>query len=161
MTGFLKRLLSRKDRAVAAAGGRTKRISRPVVSEGHIREISSQQMNARGEYDETMEMYRKSLTICEELGDKAGMGRCYNNMGIVARNRGRYDEAMELYRKSLATFEQLGDKAGMGSCYTNMARLAKVTGDERGARTYARKAVKMFDNVGIPVSEELRKAAEM
>ncbi len=53
--------------------------------------------------------------ICEDLGDKAGMGKYYNNMGSVAASRGGYDEAMKLYRRALAILNEMGDKAAIGT----------------------------------------------
>jgi tetratricopeptide repeat protein len=37
----------------------------------------------RGDYDQALEWYRKSLAIKEELGNRAGMANSYHQLGIL------------------------------------------------------------------------------
>jgi hypothetical protein len=60
-------------------------------------------------------LYRRSLEIAEQLGDRAGVATSLHEMGMVRQDRGDLDGALDLYRRSLETFEQLGDRAGMAS----------------------------------------------
>jgi hypothetical protein len=47
----------------------------------------------RGDYDEAERQYNNSLAIAEELGDRAGMGSTYHQLGVLAQERGDYDQA--------------------------------------------------------------------
>ncbi len=67
----------------------------------------------RGDLVEADRLCRASLAICEELGDRAGVAKCLNNLGMLAKFRGDLTEADRLYRASLAIREELGDKAAI------------------------------------------------
>jgi tetratricopeptide (TPR) repeat protein len=72
---------------------------------------------ARGDYDQALDWYRKSLEINEALGNRAGVASSYHQLGMVAHERGDYDQALDWYRKSLEIKEALGDRAFMASSY--------------------------------------------
>ncbi|MEA2602862.1 MAG: hypothetical protein QOF89_3854, partial [Acidobacteriota bacterium] len=42
----------------------------------------------RGDYEQALEWYQKSLRIFEELGNRAGMASSYHQLGMVAQHRG-------------------------------------------------------------------------
>ncbi|MEU4522939.1 CHAT domain-containing protein, partial [Amycolatopsis sp. NPDC024027] len=56
---------------------------------------------ARGDYAEAERRYTDSLTVKEELGDRAGMASSYHQLGILAQARGDYAEAERRYTDSL------------------------------------------------------------
>jgi len=62
----------------------------------------------RGDLDQAVEFYQKSLAINQELGRKEGMAADYGNLGIVYRTRGDLDQAVDYWKKSLALFTKVG-----------------------------------------------------
>jgi tetratricopeptide (TPR) repeat protein len=53
-----------------------------------------------------------SLTIAQELGDRAGVAACYHQLGMLAQDRGDYDTAEQRYQAALAINEEIGKQAG-------------------------------------------------
>ncbi|WP_369077315.1 tetratricopeptide repeat protein, partial [Paractinoplanes hotanensis] len=45
-------------------------------------------IQARGDYAEAERRYQQSLTIKEELGNRAGMANSYHQLGMLAQDRG-------------------------------------------------------------------------
>ena len=103
---------------------------------------------ARGDYDQALDWYRKSLEIFEALGDRAGMANSYHQLGIVAHKRGDYDQALDWYRKSLEINEALGDRAGMASSYHQLGRVAQDRGDYDQALDWYRKSLEISEALG-------------
>ncbi len=56
----------------------------------------------RGDYDDALEWYRKSLPIFEALGNRTGMASSLSQMGVLLTETGHPTEAIRLNLKSLA-----------------------------------------------------------
>jgi len=65
---------------------------------------------ARGEWEQAIECYERSLAIREKMGDERGMAISCNNLAMLYRDQGRLQEAVPLFGKSLEIFERIGDK---------------------------------------------------
>lgn len=107
----------------------------------------------RGEYEQALDWYRKSLVIEEELGNRDGMASSYHHLGIVAQELGDYDQALDWYQKSLALKEELGNRAGIASSYHQLGIVAQGRGDYDQALDWYRKS--------LAISEELGNRANM
>ncbi|MEU8285164.1 tetratricopeptide repeat protein, partial [Micromonospora sp. NPDC048905] len=83
----------------------------------------------RGDYAEAERRYLQSLTINEELGDRAGMASSFHQLGILAQDRGDYAEADRGYQQSLTIKEELGNRLGMADSYGQLGILAHLRGD--------------------------------
>jgi tetratricopeptide (TPR) repeat protein len=90
----------------------------------------------RGNWDEAERLYRQSLQLREELGDRSGIAAAWGVLGGIERNRGNWDEAERLYRQSLQLREELGDRSGM----------AWVTSD-RGANELGRGNLELAESL--------------
>ena len=55
-----------------------------------------------------------ALNISRELGDRAGEGRAFGNLGMVYTGLGQYDEAIEFHTKAIHISRELGDKREEG-----------------------------------------------
>ena len=155
-------MADRLTRAYAVAAKRAKLTTKYLRTKPLKREISRADKEARawalihlgagcrvrGDLRDTERQYARALAIFEGLGDKAGMGSCYNNMGLVARACGQYDRAMELYRKDLAISEELGYKTGVGRCYVNMGNVAYNRGQYDEAMELYRKSLAICEELG-------------
>ena len=109
----------------------------------------------RGDYDEAVRQYQRSLAIDERLGNQAGMASSYHQLGIIAQERGDYDEAARQYQRSLDINEQLGNQA-MASTYHQLGMLAQYRGEyDEAARQYQRSldiAERLGDQAGMATS---------
>jgi len=60
------------------------------------------------------------LKIAKEIGDRAGEGRAYGNLGNTYRSLGDYQKAIDYHEKHLKIAKQIGDQAGEGNAYGNL-----------------------------------------
>lgn len=61
----------------------------------------------RGDYDQALEWYRKSLAINEELGNRAGMATSYHQLGILLTEQGMAEQGVPFTLQSLYIFLEL------------------------------------------------------
>ena len=54
----------------------------------------------RGTYQEAIEYHEKDSKIAKEIGDRAGEGRAYGNLGIVYQLLGNYKKPLSI-RKNI------------------------------------------------------------
>jgi tetratricopeptide (TPR) repeat protein len=107
----------------------------------------------QGRYDEAVKMFKESLKIFKELGDKKGIADNIYEVGNVYFWKGRYDEAIKSYNESLKIFKELGDKNGIALALAQMGMIHEEQGryDE---------AVKMFKE-SLKISKELGNKKEI
>lgn len=84
----------------------------------------------RGDYDQALDGYRKSLLIKEELGNRAGMAKSYSNIGALFTERGEPAEAIPLNLRGLAIHLELGSP-GVRINLHWLRRQREQLGDER------------------------------
>jgi len=52
------------------------------------------------------------------VGDRAGEGHAYGDLGLVYRSLGNFREAIEYHKKALSIANEVGERAGEGiACY--------------------------------------------
>ena len=107
-------------------------------------------LRARGDYDQALTHYRKSLEISEKLGDLAGISTSYHQIGMVYHARGDYDQALTHYRKSLEIKEKLGDLAGIASSHGQIGRLFFEREEYESAAEHFLIAFSLFQKMGRP-----------
>ena len=54
------------------------------------------------------------------MGDRAGEGRAYANLGNAYGSHGDFSKAIEYTTQSLAIAKEVGDRAGEGRAYGNL-----------------------------------------
>ncbi|MCW8382093.1 tetratricopeptide repeat protein [Streptomyces justiciae] len=102
----------------------------------------------RGDYQQAEERYRASLTINEELGDRAGIATSYHQLGIIAELRGDYQQAEEHCRASLTIKEELGNRAGIATSYGQLGLIAQHQGDYQQAEERYRASLTINEELG-------------
>src|SRR5574341_1092978 len=80
--------------------------------------------------------WEAALALYRELGDQAGIGRCLNNLGLLARAAGDYAAADPLFQESLSLAQASGDRWGVVAPLVNLALNALFQGDFSGAQAY-------------------------
>ena len=98
----------------------------------------------RGELDQAIEYFQKSLILNQELGRKEGMAIQFANLGIAYQIRGELDLALEYYQKALTFNRKLGRKEDMASDYSNLGIVYETKGDLDKAIEYYQKALGIY-----------------
>ena len=102
----------------------------------------------RGDYDTARDRYQQSLTIEEELGNRAGMANTYHQLGVLAQDQGDYNTAHTYYQRALTIKEELGDRAGMANTYGQLGILAQARGDYNTAHDRYQQALTIEEELG-------------
>jgi len=103
--------------------------------------IQGASLAARGNFDEAIIYYSKSLKIRKEIDDKKGVAVCLSNIGIVYKTQGDIPKALDYYHKSLKMQEELGNKHGIASALTNIGIIYKAQEDYSKALEYYTKSL--------------------
>ena len=89
--------------------------------------------NKRRTYQKGIEYHEKVLKIAKEIGDRAGEGRAFGNLGIAYKSLGDYQKAIKYHEKDLKIAKEIGDRAGEGRAYGNIGNPYFSLGDFRKA----------------------------
>ena len=82
--------------------------------------ISATPYDSLGKFQEAIEYCNQHLSIAKEVGDRAGEGQAYGNLGIAYRSLGKFQEAIEYHNQHLSIAKEVGDRAGEGKAYCNL-----------------------------------------
>ena len=107
--------------------------------------------NLASEQDENaaVEMlFKESLAIRRELGDRRGMAVSLNNLGTVACDQGDYATARTLFEENLTIFRELKDRQGIANSLDNLGAVASEQGDYEAARTLHEESLNLFRELG-------------
>ena len=85
------------------------------------------------DYKRAQEMHEQHKTLCEALGDRAGVATACANLGFCYHSMGDYTLAREYHERDRVTCEELGDKAGvaiacgnLGCCYHGLGNYTQA-----------------------------------
>jgi tetratricopeptide (TPR) repeat protein len=84
----------------------------------------------RGDYEQALSWYQRSLRIKEELGDREGMARTISQMGVLLTETGSADEALSLTLRGLAIRLEIGSPEISKDLYW-LTRQREALGPER------------------------------
>ena len=76
------------------------------------------------------------LTIAKEVGDRAGEGRAYCNLGNAYCSLGDFKQTIEYHMLHLTIAKEVGDRAGEGVAYCNLGNAYRSLGDFKQAIEY-------------------------
>jgi predicted ATPase/DNA-binding winged helix-turn-helix (wHTH) protein/Tfp pilus assembly protein PilF len=78
----------------------------------------------------------ESLAILTQAGDRRGMARSWQSLGVVAHSQADYRSARDCYEQALALFRELDDGEGIHVVLSNLGHVALNEGryDEAGLR---------------------------
>ena len=62
--------------------------------------------NISGKHEEALKIFIELISVCEDLNDKDGLSKTYNNIGLCNKLLHRYDDAMTNYKQSLEISKQ-------------------------------------------------------
>lgn len=87
------------------------------------------------------------------MGDKAGEGRSYGNLGNVYYSLGDFQQATEYHEKHLSIAKEIGDRSAEGSAYCNLGNDYVSLGDVTQAIEYHKKDLNISKEVGDTAGE--------
>ena len=93
------------------------------------------------------------MKITIEIGDRAGEGGAYANLGIAYDSLGDFRKASEYHEKHLKIAMEIGDRAGEGVGYGNLGNAYTSLGDFRKAIEYHKKRLKIAMEIGDRAGE--------
>jgi len=80
-------------------------------------------------YTLALQNFQIALIIRSEIGDKAGLGWTYNNLGLLYGNEGNYIESIKDHSNAIRIREEIGDKEGLASSYIKKGDAYKILGN--------------------------------
>jgi len=89
--------------------------------------------------DRAEALWKESLTLFQQIGDKAGMGNASFHLGIVAWWKSQLAVARSRYEESLALFREIGDKRGIGWSLYELAEVTLIRANTRGPARWSRR----------------------
>jgi len=95
----------------------------------------------RGNIDEALDYYYKSLELSKKTNDKNGISSMYNNIGIIHGSQGNIKKALEYYQKCMQIREEIGDKKGLAAIYNNIGEEYRKQGDLDKTLEYYKKSM--------------------
>jgi len=110
----------------------------------------------QSDYARATELYEQSLTVCRELGDKAGIVQALERIGLVASDQGHYVQAITTFEETLALFRDLDNKHGIASSLCYMGDVLRAQGDYERAQSLFKESLalnrELKDKLGTAVS---------
>lgn len=98
-------------------------------------------------YPEAEAACRDALALCEEMGDRDGIAKAYDTLGVIAAGRGEYDEArrcheraLALHREQEAAYEEANTLALLALARIGQGRPAEARALAEQAREVARRS---------------------
>jgi tetratricopeptide (TPR) repeat protein len=95
-----------------------------------------------------MALYKDSLVLKRELGDKRGIATTLGNLGAMCLDQGDIATARVYAEESLTLFRQTGDKRSQASALNNVGELYFEQGDLATARRHYVDSVKLRQELG-------------
>lgn len=109
--------------------------------------------NSRGEIDQALHFYSKSLVIQKEINDKHGMAGSLINIGHIYHNQGLIARAIENYYGSLQLEEELNNPKGIALALNGIGYIHFIQGEnEKAFLSYTRSLAireELKDDYGI------------
>ena len=100
-----------------------------------------------GDFRKAIEYLERHLKITKEVGDRAGEGKAYCNLGIAYYNLGDFQKAMEYLERHLKISKEVGDRAGEGIAYSNLGNAYHSLGEFHRAIQCYKNSLIAFDHI--------------
>ncbi|MBK8433492.1 MAG: tetratricopeptide repeat protein [Chloroflexi bacterium] len=104
--------------------------------------------DARGWYDEALQLYQAALEEGMAAGDVLAIGRSQRGLGIVYRRQGNAEKAIAHLTQALAAFRQSGEALEQARVLTSLGRTRYARGEYQQAITAHTEALHILENLG-------------
>jgi tetratricopeptide (TPR) repeat protein len=89
---------------------------------------------SRGRHDQASAWAKRGLSLCDQIGDRQGVGTALNCLGMMSVVRWDLDGAAQYCRQNLALCEEIGDRVGTSRALNDLGEVARKQGDYEQAR---------------------------
>ena len=117
---------------------------------GRIEQNLATIASTRGDYDEALVRYRRSLEGFQAASNVHGCAVAYHNLGVASIELRRWDDADRYLRLCLTSVQLTGDLHLRGLAALNHAEALTGLGKLREARMAAETAISVFDELHAP-----------
>ncbi|CAH3147351.1 unnamed protein product, partial [Pocillopora meandrina] len=100
-----------------------------------------------------IEYHQRRLEIAKEVGDKAGEGKSYGNLGCAYCSLGQFKTAIEYHQRGLEIAKEVGNKAREGTNYGNLGCAYCSLGQFKTAIEYHQRGLEIAKEVGNKARE--------
>ncbi len=97
----------------------------------------------RGDYIHTAALYKKSIALSEQTGNKKLMSTSYSSIGTIMLTHGEAEKSLEYFNEALAIKKSINHRAGISNVYTGMANAYESLDMPDSALKYHNKALKI------------------
>lgn len=104
--------------------------------------------NIRGDLEEALARYERSLGAYRALGDEHGCALAYHNLGMISADRREFEPASRFFTESYDIGVRAGDVHLQALCLVNHAEVHIARQQFEDARTNAEAALCIFDQLG-------------
>jgi tetratricopeptide (TPR) repeat protein len=94
-------------------------------------------------YADALRLYKQSLFISREIGDRKGEAKLLSNIGSIFQAQGDYGNALDYLEQSLPICLELGDKKGECTTMNNIATIYLAKGDHSKSLKYFERNIKL------------------
>ncbi|MFQ6091521.1 MAG: BREX system ATP-binding domain-containing protein [bacterium] len=87
----------------------------------HLMMCAGEMNQTLGQWDRSLENFRKALELSEKLKDEKMEGRALTQIGLAYAKRSKWSEAESFYNRSMLIFQHIGDRHHIGLTLTSIA----------------------------------------
>ena len=114
---------------------------------------TKKQEGAKDNYKDDIECLESDLKIAKDVGDSAGEGKAYGNLGNAHHRLGDFKKAIDYHKLHLKIAKEVGDRAGEGRAYGNLGNAHHRLGDFKKAIDNHKLRLKIAKEVGDRAGE--------
>ena len=100
-----------------------------------------------------MSTTKKHLSIAKEVGDRAGEGLAFGNLGDAYLRLGDFKQAIKSFEKHLNIAKEVGDKTGEGNAHGNLGNAYSILGDVKQAIENVKQHLRIAKEIGDRAGE--------
>jgi predicted ATPase len=102
----------------------------------------------QGDYTAAEALFRESLDIARQLGDKRSAAVALNAQGVNAQEQGELERARALFEESLVLFRESNDHKATARTLSNLANVVKLQGEYNRASALYAECLNTFQGLG-------------
>ena len=114
---------------------------------------TNKQEGANWHYKVYIAYLESQIKLAKEVGDRAGEGRAYGNLGNAHHRLGNFQKAKDYYQRCLEIAKEVGNRAAEGCFYGNLGNAHLCLGDFQKAKDYYQRCLEIAKEVGNRAAE--------
>ncbi|XP_078356212.1 uncharacterized protein LOC144640993 [Oculina patagonica] len=119
-----------------------------IATEGNLSATLANMCEQQYKYEEARELYRRTVNITREAGDRNGEAYAQEKCGIISYRLCEYEKAEKYLSKALAIRIEIGDREGEANNYGNLGAVFRSFGEYDKAKEYLERALTIRIEIG-------------